>query len=197
MVDYSLRSEVLNTDLVKDIKYIKSLQFYNPDIAEDLQESLDEMKQENPVYFDEACKIIESDRSRHKRLKNRIKRMLDKGQCIFLTLTFTDDVLYNTTAATRKQYVIRTLMQISDEYVANIDFGKLHEREHYHAVILADFYSQESWPYGFSKGKPIFYHIDDPLPIAKYMIKLTNHALKDTCKRSQVIYSKRTYPATR
>lgn len=191
MADYSLRSEVLKTDLVKDIKYIKSLQFYNPDIAEALQESLDQMRNENKTYFDEACKIIESDRSRHKRLKHRIKKMLEKGQCIFLTLTFTDEVLKNTSPATRKQYVIRTLKQITNDYVANIDFGKEHEREHYHAIIRADFYSQDSWQYGFSKGKPITYYTDDPQYVTRYLIKLTNHALKETCQRAQVIYSKR------
>lgn len=196
MVDYSLRSEVLKTDLVKDIKYIKSLQFYNPDIAEALQESLDQMRDENKLYFDEACKIIESDRSRHKRLKHRIKKMLEKGQCIFLTLTFTDEVLQNTSPATRKQYVIRTLKQITDDYVANIDFGKEHEREHYHAVVRADFYSQDCWQYGFSKGKPITYYVEDPNFVTRYLIKLTNHALKETCHRSQVIYSKKRAPET-
>lgn len=196
MADYSLRSAVLNTDIVKDIKYIKSLQFYNPHIADDLQASLDEMKAENETYFNEALKIIESDRSRHKRLKNRIKHMLDKGQCIFLTLTFRDDVLNNTSPRTRCLYVKRFLKSLSTDYVANIDYGKKTEREHYHAVILADHYSQDSWEYGFSKGKPIVYNTEDPLPVAKYITKLTNHAVKETCKRSQVIYSRRTYPET-
>lgn len=196
MVDYSLRSEVLKTDLVKDITYIKSLQFYNPHIAEYLQESLNELKSQNSVYYDEACRIIESNRSRHKRLKNRIKNMLKKGQCIFLTFTFTDEVLHNTSAATRKQYVIRTLKRITDYYVANIDFGKNTGREHYHAIIRADFYDQEDWPYGFSKGKPIVYKTEDPQAVTNYLLKLTNHALKETCRRAQVIYSKRTYPET-
>ena len=196
MVDYSLRSEVLKTDLVKDIKYIKSLQFYNPHIAEDLQESLDLMEKENPAYYKEACKIIDSDRSKHKRLNNRIKNMLKKGQCIFLTLTFTDEVFAITSPATRKQYVIRTLKQITNDYVANIDYGEKFGREHYHAVIRADYYNQDDWKYGFSKGKPIVYKTDDPQAITNYILKLTNHALKETCRRSQVIYSKRTYPET-
>lgn len=194
MADYSLRSEVLKTDLVKDITYIKSLQFYNPHFAEYLQESLDELKSQNSVYYDEACKIIESNRSRHKRLKNRLKNMLKKGQCIFLTLTFTDEVLHNTSAATRKKYVVRTLKRITDDYVANIDFGKNTDREHYHAVIRSDFYDQKDWPYGFSKGKPIIYKTEDPQAVTNYLIKLTNHALKETCRRAQVIYSKRTCP---
>lgn len=195
MADYSLRSEVLKTDLVKDIKYAKSLLFfncYNADFTRMIYDSLEDLRKENKVYFDEAVRIIEADRARHKRLKQRITKFLSMGRCFFLTLTFTNEVLESTSPDTRRQYVRKTLKSLSKHFVANVDFGDKTEREHYHAVIVADYFYQDDWVYGFSKAIPIYYNTEDPIAIAKYIAKLTNHAVKESCKRNSIIYSRET-----
>lgn len=195
MADYSLRSEVLKTDLVKDIKYAKSLLFfncYNAEFTNMIYDSLDDLRNQNPIYFDEAVRIIDADRARHKRLKERISKFLSMGQCFFLTLTFTNEVLENTLPETRRTYVRRFLKSYSDHFVANIDFGDQNGREHYHAVMVSDFFIQDDWDYGFSLGQVIRYNTDDPIAIAKYIAKLTNHAVKESCKRNSIIYSKET-----
>lgn len=194
MADYSLRSEVLRTDLVKDIKYITSMQFFNPHIAEELQDSLQLLRDENPLYFDEAVRIIKSDYARHTRLKNKVKKLMSMGQCLFLTFTFTDEVLNSTSIKTRRTYVTRVLKHISDNFIANIDYGSQTQREHYHAIVVADFFDRDCWPYGFSYVK-VIRDSSSPLAMAKYISKLTNHAIKESARRPSIIYSRKTETA--
>ena len=148
-----------------------------------LKENLDE------EYFEECMKIIKADYQRRKRLKERITSMLNIGQCLFLTLTFTDTVLENTQQHIRRKYVAKFLKANSKCYVANIDYGDTTEREHYHAVILCDYLSYDSWSYGFSFVESINrYASEDKL--ACYISKLTNHAIKESAKRCSLIYSR-------
>lgn len=148
-----------------------------------LKENLDE------EYYDECIKIVNADYQRRKRLKERITSMLNIGQCLFLTLTFTDSVLENTQQHIRRKYVARFLKANSECYIANIDYGDTTEREHYHAVVLCDYLSYDSWPYGFSFVESINrYASEDKL--ACYISKLTNHAIKESAKRCSLIYSR-------
>lgn len=127
---------------------------------------------------------------RVQRLKTRIASMLRKGSCFFLTLTFSDSALARTSASTRRQNVTRFCDSISDDYVANIDFGSENGREHYHAVVLANNVDCSSWDiYGFSKAEKIA-SADDFTPLAKYISKLTNHAVKATTNGCRAIYSR-------
>ena len=61
-----------------------------------------------------------------------------KYHCYFATLTFSEDTLKDTNQATRKTYISRFLKQYTFYYIANIDYGSLNEREHYHAIVLLD-----------------------------------------------------------
>ena len=115
--------------------------------------------------------------------------MLESGNCIFLTFTFTDEVLAKTNEDTRRQKVRRYLSSYNCEYVANIDFGKKNGREHYHALIQCNNVDYNAFDYGALNGERVR-STNDFAKLAKYISKLTNHAIKDTAKGSRLIYNR-------
>lgn len=132
------------------------------------------------------------------RLKMRILSMLQRNNnCLFLTFTFRNSVLKNTSQETRKRYIKAYLNDMAKEYILNIDFGNENKREHYHAIatpkyeiFLYDIYNKK---YGFVKGEPIgqlkrFTNINKSIyDIAE---RLTNHATKETTQNFKIIYSR-------
>ena len=126
--------------------------------------------------------------------------MIYKNDCLFLTFTFRDKTLNNTSAYTRRRYVKYFLNALNVPYVANIDFGKKNEREHYHAVVQIGRVDYSKWKYGAINGIKIRNDIkydDDGVitsesveKIARYVAKLTNHAIKETTRRSVIMYSR-------
>lgn len=138
----------------------------------------------------EAYRINHAGYSRKTRLQNRISYMLSLGTCFFVTLTFTDSVLSSTSRDTRRRYVRRVLSSLSNVYVANIDFGEENGREHYHAVVCCDSLPDNFWTYGFYKADIIRVDDKSPVRLAKYITKLTNHAIKETCCGCKCIYSR-------
>lgn len=121
------------------------------------------------------------------RLRKRITKMLESS-CLFLTLTFCDDILKSTSEATRHQYISRYLKQFNCPYCANVDYGKLNSREHYHGIIQKDKLNLDSYPYGFIFAEKIINN--NPKKLARYINKLVNHAFKDTTKNQRIIYSR-------
>ena len=143
--------------------------------------------------FLECLKINKASYERTNRLKKRISDMLLSGDCLFLTLTFNDNTLNETSADTRRQYVRKYLKQFNAKYVANIDFGSKNHREHYHAVINASNIDLSSWrKYGNINIERVRNrNIDkDKTKLSKYIAKLSNHAIKETTKRCSLLYSR-------
>jgi len=143
--------------------------------------------------FQECIKINHASYYRTLRLKQRIETMLLNGACLFLTLTFNDEAIQNTTEKERRVAVSRYLKKYNCMYVANIDYGKEHEREHYHAVINCDKVVFEDWrKYGNINVQRIRNRNiqSDKTKLAKYICKLSNHAIKETTHRSSLIYSR-------
>jgi len=128
---------------------------------------------------------------RTNRLKKRIQEAVESGSAYFITITFNPETLKNTNEQTRRKYVSRWLKSLSAFYVANIDYGLINEREHYHAVITSDNKPPKSWPYGFIDILKIKTTDNDTTRISKYISKLTNHAIKHTTKSKRIIYSKK------
>lgn len=132
--------------------------------------------------------------SRVSRLKKRIKKMFVKD-CVFLTLTFKDDVLSSCSSDTRRTYVRRFLKEFGVPYVANIDFGlddKFTHREHYHAVLQKDKIPLNCWSYGVSHVERVRCDLCSSAKISQYIVKITNHAYKDSTKNlCNLIYSRR------
>lgn len=194
LANYELRAKAIDSGLLQRVKRTKRLKFYayknqDPDATEyHIYESLFDQA-ENPLLYDEAVKAAASDFARNKRLKDRISDFLAKGTCIFVTLTFTDEVLENTSTDTRKQYVRKFFKSCSKYYVGNIDFGNLHDREHYHGIVVCKSVDMSRWKYGFVYCERIKTN-SNRLKLAKYVSKLANHAVKETCKRNHIIYSR-------
>lgn len=144
-------------------------------------------------WFDivnECERIGNTSRQRIKRLKERVSALLSKGDCLFLTMTFNDNVLENTDKKTREKLVLDYLKSQSGDFIANIDFGKVNDREHYHAVIRCDKVDYTLWhKNGAVKGQKVALKGKCGYNIARYIDKLSLHALKDTTFRNRLLYS--------
>lgn len=171
---------------------------------------LEGLAQGSPDLCAECEKIVDADKQRKKRLRKRIERIVSKGRAYFITLTFNDETLAATDAKTRRTYVARFLKSISPDFVGNVDFGALNGREHYHAVIYST--ALDDIKYKFTKAygwicsdcpqflewsRLGFYSIKscgtektDLQKLSWYVSKLTNHAIKETTKRSALIFSR-------
>lgn len=202
-IDYALKAKVLSEheDILKLQRKLSLMNFLDTYTDEVIDDNCKEAVYDAvSVFFedDEKLKLWrEAERinlayyARVRRLKDYIASMLLDGTCYFLTLTFTDSVLAKTSAQTRRKYVTLFLKTLSDTYCANIDFGSENGREHYHAVVMADSVVMSRWDsYGFSNAKKIRSEADYT-PIAKYVSKLANHAVKATTRGSKAIYSRK------
>ena len=150
--------------------------------------------------LEEAYRVNHASYARVKRLNDRVLTMLNNSNCIFLTLTFRDDVLANTSEETRRRYITRFLKEQCQCYVANIDFGRKNEREHYHAIVIPKndnidgaFYRENYGSIDFErirnkKNENDF--VSTSKRLAKYVAKLVNHAIKETVRQNRVIYSR-------
>lgn len=200
-IDYALKSKVMQQGLhILQKKISKSIYAdyvlksygevirheYNIETALDAEEYY---MTNMPTEWKEAIKINHASYARTKRLKKKIATMLNQGNCIFLTFTFTDEVLAKTNADTRRQKVRRFLSSYNCDYVANIDFGSKNGREHYHALIQTDKVDYKTFDYGALNGEKVR-STNDFAKLAKYISKLTNHAIKDTAKGSRLIYNR-------
>lgn len=206
--NYELKAKVLTNGMVEaqrklSLTYFKKYQeekalIENGEIIENWKplndneiKTYEMMAQAFPMEWKEAYRVNDASYKRTKRLKERIKSMITSGSCIFLTLTFRNDVLETTSEDTRKQYIRKALKTMSNNYIANIDYGTKNEREHYHAIVLADKVSQKQWKYGNLDFERVRTNQEDsPVKIAKYITKLTNHAIKETVKQNRLIYSR-------
>ena len=170
----------------------------------------EQIRSKSIFLFNECYKMVSADVQRKKRLRQRVTRIMEKGSTYFITLTFNEDALKSTDSKTRRTYVARFLKSVSDDYVGNVDFGKLNGREHYHAVIHSDkldyiqyqYTNRFGWICGECEqfadwSKLGFYSIKscgksdkDKQKLAWYVSKLTNHAVKETTKRNALIYSR-------
>lgn len=149
-------------------------------------------------YGDEVFKCCASlSHSKYRKRKNIETRFTDKienNRAVFITLTFTDEVLAKTSEKTRRRYVARFLKDQCEEYVANIDYGTKNEREHYHALCMTkntnnklDF---KKWKYGRINGEKVRVGKSNGIKVSKYVAKLSQHALKKSCRLPRFIWSR-------
>ena len=144
----------------------------------------------NQPDFKDCMRIIHSDNARYNRLFKRVNKFMDMGTCLFLTLTFTDEVLASTNEETRRKYVRRFLKEYSSCFIANIDYGSKTGREHYHAIILFDNVRLvDNWVHGFSNAQIIRDDLKSSQRVSHYILKIANHFVKATTRRCRCIYS--------
>lgn len=128
---------------------------------------------------------------KRQRIKTKTEKIVTAGECVFLTLTFNDETLANTTEETRRTYVRKFLKSNCPVYVANIDYGKKNEREHYHALVNGKVDYAAWHKYGAIRGEVVRTSKGDVERTARYVAKLTLHAIKKTAgKGRRIIYSR-------
>lgn len=170
-----LKAVVLETSLCKEVAKACRQNFVYGDSSR-LKE-LYAIHGEEPVHV--ARLLNQSRYKRKQRVSQKIKSVVEIGACLFLTLTFSDETLKQTSAKTRRIYVSRYLKEQSAIYVANVDYGGENGREHYHALILANNVNYEPWhKYGAIKGERVRTSEDDVTRVSKYVAKLSSHAMK-------------------
>ena len=206
IIDYQFKSYVLNnhSDLLAYYRKCSRYDYINAQLYENgvilkmpksdkpltslLDFQIDCENQGLYKVFRECKRINNANFHRTKRLKSRINAIITANDSTFLTLTFSDKVLSETSAETRRKYVARFLKSCNAPYVANIDFGSKNHREHYHAVIGSQSIPLKAWEYGANKALKII--VKNTSALSKYVCKLSNHAIKETTKRSSLMYSR-------
>lgn len=205
--NYNLtRKDIVDVNLYKVYNYVNKT-FYSSGLElshNELYIKCSEFLQTVPIDYIHDCKCYCNNLySKNIRISKRIEILLQK-KCIFLTLTFTDEVLKNTDEEKRRRYVREFLKSYSDGYIANIDFGARDiyiddygnerlatHREHYHAIIQSNYIDYSLWSYGAINGEVINKRLENcPYKLSIYINKLVNHSLKDSTKRKHLIYSK-------
>lgn len=195
MPNYKLKSVVISEGDDKIVKKYDFLDYSKTEFLKglDIEEAYQQLLLYCGLgYIKECRRVYKSSYQRAKRLRDRIASYLVKGQCIFATFTFTDEVLEKTNIKTRRKYISRFCKAVSDYYVANIDYGvddNYTHREHYHALLLTPFIS-DKWDYGFTWFEKVAPVCDSDKLLARYISKLTNHAIKDSTRRNTMIYSR-------
>lgn len=200
--NYELKSKLLKDgNLLKEYKKCsKSIYHYvyGIETATDIPYKLAltiqyEHSRDRPKEWKECGRISNAHCKRVIRLRQRVAEMVINADCIFLTFTFTDKYLFRLQPHFRRIAVKRFLSALNAPYVANIDFGKKNGREHYHALVAVDKVDYSKWKYGAINGQKIRNDTEDTERIARYIAKLTNHAIKETTKRSVILYSRKKY----
>ena len=140
----------------------------------------------------EAYRLNDSYKHRIARLRKKILNiLLIDSNIYFLTFTFKDSVLLNTSSDTRRQYVRKWLKKNCIDFVGNIDFGEKNHREHYHALVSCDRVDTSSWLKNGAMNFEVV-HLDSKVDekLAKYINKFVYHAIKETTKRQHLIYKR-------
>lgn len=194
-----LKRYVLTSELDKDLRHL-TLNRYN---AIKMEDSDLFFKAESEIAsFKEQCgeplyKAIESINNtryhRIKKVKEKINDIVSSGRAIFLTITFSPHTMDITSEDTRRRYVSRFLKETCYCYVANQDFGEKNDREHYHAVVYGKNGSVnlKKWIYGRIDAERVRNTKNDLGALARYVTKLTNHAVKDSASTKRLIYSRK------
>lgn len=197
MCDYELRKTILENGIYK--RYAKARrntylqakgEQYEGETLNDFECSISHLK--NWFQIVEECQRIgNTSYQRIKRLKGRISDLLQRGDCLFLTLTFNDSTLLNTTQKERRDLVLDFLKKTNADFIGNIDFGKEKEREHYHVIINSCKVDYTLWhANGAVKGEKVRLRGKTETKLARYIDKLALHSLKDTTYQNRLLYSK-------
>lgn len=137
--------------------------------------------------LDCSKRLLESKYRKYSRARKHIEYIVNNYDSVFITLTFTDEVLKKTSADTRRKYVARFLKEQCDFYVGNIDYSPLKDREHYHAVV-SGLVNMSQWQYGFCWVERVRKYASATDRVSHYITKLTSHAFKVNCSR--LLYSR-------
>lgn len=143
----------------------------------------------NFIYKDQESALK---RQRERALK-RFNKMISKD-AYFLTFTFNNKTLSNTTEQTRLRAVKKYLNEQASEYILNRDYGTENNREHYHAIAKPKYkiFIAKNYKYGFLKIRCL-YSIKQFKATMKETTaeRLYKHAIKESVKDNKIIYSRK------
>lgn len=117
--------------------------------------------------------------------RTRIKKDIDKllyNDCILLTLTFDEKHI---DMQDKRIKINRWLRKLKCNYIGNVDYGEINGRIHYHVIVQCDYVDYDSYKYGSINGERIVVNNVDALK--RYIVKLSNHACKESTKREERI----------
>lgn len=154
-----------------------------------------------PIFKDKVFDSVLSSRyQKVSRIKKRFVYLINRYKNLyFITFTFDDDHI-KLCDRSRKDLIKSSLYSFDKniKYILNIDYGKKNERLHYHCIVatnengnLKDFL-QNNYPC-FTYTERIRFSADDVRRTTKYINKLSNHAIKDTTKKSRILYNFKGY----
>lgn len=111
--DYKLKSKIIreykNLDLYNKCKKVLYKSFYVGNVTQEefdnAGHTLKMLEDSNPTEYKEYFRILDAKHKRVSRLRARIFDMIYKNDCLFLTFTFRDKTMNNTSAYTRRRYV--------------------------------------------------------------------------------------------
>lgn len=208
MANYELKAQVLKTNICKELKKIDKKHYLNcvngVVYDQDLEDRYFNLLNEYDYsWIEEGRRINNSTFQKTKRVRERMKNMFNLGECVFLTLTFSDATLSTTTEKTRRRYVAQALAS-QEDFIANIDYGNDKEykgrnkerrkgtaREHYHAVIVGRFDRHKWEQFGHCWTEKIIINEKTEKAVPKYLTKLTNHAVKNSTRCCRLIYKRK------
>lgn len=140
-----------------------------------------------------------------KRSIRRAENIIACGNyCVFLTFTFNDDSLLDHNKKEdlkdMKTMLTRYLKEVSDNYMANVDFGGHTNRFHFHCLchLKEDHFIRyvdkrceltKRWDNGFTYCEVV--DVSAPVDaVAKYVAKLSAHSIKTKAFKSNMIVSR-------
>lgn len=136
---------------------------------------------ENVDKFEYAFKRYISISRKRQRIKKFIGKLLEKD-CLFLTLTFDEEHI---NMVDKRRKIVRFLGSLNCNYIGNVDYGADNGRIHYHVIVQCDHIDFSKYKYGAINGKIIVNK--DINALKKYIVKLTNHAVKDSVGKERIL----------
>ena len=148
-----------------------------------------------------------NEQRRKRRVYNKIKNALNNNnfKCLFLTMTFKDSILNNTSAKSRERYIKDYLNKETAFYILNKDYGKTTQREHYHAFIIVSYlnvkdvekhlkqyvYRLNFYAYKYGNIKADFIASRYKTKDKAIIERVSNHFFKDSTNKSRIIASRK------
>ena len=158
---------------------------------------INEFKKFNNIYYKrlvekELNNHIKAEVSRKKRLRKRLRLLLEKEHCYFLTFTIKDLYINNALDTFIQKLKYKVLKGFL--YVFNVDYGAKYERLHFHCVIglskkLTSLdYKELSKLWGYGSVNFVYINNKKDSNIQKYLTKQQLHMTKQSA--GSIYYSR-------
>lgn len=127
--------------------------------------------------------------------KHLLYMIVHRKYLYFCTFTFSDTYI-NRSSRSKRDLIKHSINTFDDDvlFILNIDYGKVNEREHFHAIIGTNNsnsfrkHLKNTYPF-FTSCDSINTSSDDIKRLTKYINKLSNHTTKDTTYNKRIVYN--------